>query len=580
MIERLRRKKVVQWSLAYLAGGWLVFQVLDVVAEPWDMSSALVRGAQFVLTVGFLAAVVIAWFHGERGRQRVGGVEALLLAGLGVVAIAGLSVVTRSGPDTETTGRLLAAEPYFPLERDRPAIAVLPLTSPGASPDDAYFAEGIHEELINRLTRISSLIVIARTSVMRFADGQTSAREIGQQLGTGFVLEGSARRVESRVRVTAQLVEAATEQPVWAETYDLELTVDNLFDIQIDVAERLAAALQLELTPSDRLGIEDRPTGNLQAYESYLLGRVAWARRTPESHQEAVSHLTRATELDPTFAKAYSALAEAYVLQPWFSTAYQTDAALARTEEVARRALALDPSLGEAHTALGLVREFQYDWAGAEEEFLRAIEKTPEYSTAHHWFANMLSRRGRSEEGLAHIRRAYELDPLSLIINQDVGFNLNLAGERTAALNQFGRVLQLDPDYPTTTMVYARALLAEERFDEAKKYFERWATLTGNNPAALGRLADAFRARFETGREQPLPDGVQIEGTFPPYALTMTYMALGQHERALETLESAFAEGQFGVTLGLRSGFYDPIREDPRFIAIAEVVGLGLPEGH
>jgi len=576
IIDRLKRKKLVQWSLAYATVSWLAIQVLDTVAEPWGVSPFVVRGIQFVVAVGFVAAVIVAWFHGEQGRQRVGSVEALLFLGLAVIAVAGLSIVTRNGPDSEMPSEIMATDPYFSLERDRPAVAILPLTSLSAVPGDAYLAEGIHEELINRLTKLSALIVISRTSVMRFADGQTGVREIGKQLGVNYVLEGSARRSANRIRVTSQLVDTEKEQPIWAETYDLEFTVDSLFDIQIDVAHRIASALELEVTPTDRTRLETRATRNLKAYESYLLGRVAWAKRTPENLEESIDHLRRATELDPTFGLAYSALAEAFILQPFFSGKYETDVALARTEEFARGALSLDPNLGQAHTALGLVREFQFDWTGAEEQFLLAIQKTPEYATAHHWYANMLSRRGRFVAGLAHIRKAYELDPLSLIINQDMGYNLHLAGQNEAALRQYERTLQLDPEYTTTTLVYAWALISGNRFDEARTVLERWAVLAGRNPTVLRRLADAARAHHETGLQQEIPQGLDVEEGFPPYFIPHVYLSLGHPEQALDLLEQALDDGNFGILMGLSSPVYDSVRQDPRFVAVAQSVGIGL----
>ncbi|MEQ8331026.1 MAG: tetratricopeptide repeat protein [Longimicrobiales bacterium] len=576
VLDRLKRTKLVQWAIAYSAGAWLVLQVLGEIGEPWGLSAALQRGIQFELVVGFLATLVLAWFHGEKGRQTVGPVEGMLLVGLALTAVVGFSVAARFDPGIRGLDGLLGAEPYFALERDRPAIAVLPLSGTGAGPGDADFAEGIHQELINRLTGIPSLVVIARR-VMRFADGRTGAREIGAQLAADYLLEGSARRTADRIRVTAQLVEARTEQPVWGESYDLEFTVENLIDIQIDVARRIAGALELELSPSVRAGLEERPTQILAAYESYLLGRVAWSRRTPASLEEAVAHLTRATELDPTFAEAYSALAEAYVLQPFFSADYASDVALARTEAVAERALALDPGLGEAHTALGLVREFRYDWERAEEEFRLAIAKSPEYATAHHWLANMLSRRGRPEEGLAHIQRAYELDPLSTIINQDVGYNLGLAGRLEAALRQYARTLALDPDYAGTTLIYAHALLEGGRVDEARASFERWAILSGADPVAIAELVDSFVAYRRSGQRQAPPPGLDLETTFSPYGLQRTYLALGDRERAIEVLRSAFDEGRFGITLDISGSHYDSLRDDPRFIAIARTIGLGLP---
>jgi len=576
IIDRLKRKKLVQWSLAYATGAWLAIQVLDTVAEPWGISPFVVRGIQFVVAVGFVAAIIVAWFHGEQGRQRVGSVEALLFLVLAVATMAGLSIVTRNGPDAGMPGGVMGADPYFSLERDRPAVAVLPLTSLSAVPEDAYFAEGIHEELINRLTKLSALIVISRTSVMRFADGQTGVREIGKQLGVNYVLEGSARRAANRIRVTSQLIDTEKEQPVWSETYDLEFTVDNLFDIQIDVANRIASALELEVTPTDRIRLESRATDNLQAYESYLLGRVAWGKRTSESLEESITHLRRATELDPTFGLAYAALAEVFVLQPFFSSAYKTDVALARAEESAKRALSLDPNLGQAHTALGLVREFQFDWAGAEDEFLFAIEKAPEYATAYHWYANLLSRRGRFQEGLAYIRKAYELDPLSVIINQDIGYNLNLSRQNEAALRQYERALQLDPEYATTTLVYAWALVVSNRFDEARTALQRWAVIAGRNPAVVGSLADAAQAYQETGMRQEIPEEFDVEEGFAPYFLPHVYLALGHPEQALDLLEQALDDGQFGILMGLSSPVYDGVRQNPRFVAVARSVGIGL----
>ena len=576
MFDRLKNKKLVQWSLAYATGGWLAIQVLDTVADPWGISPLVVRGIQFVIGVGLVAAIIVAWFHGEQGRQRVGGLEALLLLGLAAVAVTGFAIVTRSGGEPGVSAVSKTADPYFPLDRDRPAIAILPLTSLSGSPEDAYFAEGIHEELIHRLAKLSSLIVISRTSVLRFADGQTSVGDIGKQLNVNYVLEGSARRSANRVRVTSQLIDVEKEEPVWAETYDLEFTVENLFDIQIDVAHRISSALQLEISPAERTRLEARPTQNLQAYESYLLGRVAWAKRTPESLEESIIHLSRATELDPTFGLAYSALAEAYVLQPFFSDAYDPEAALARAEESARRALNLDPNLGQAHSALGLVQEFRFDWAEAEDEFLLAIEKSPEYATAHHWYANMLSRRGRSVEGLAQIRKAYELDPLSLIINQDVGYNLELDRQIEAALRQYERTLQLDPDYPTTTIVYAWALLSEGRYDEARSALERWAVLSGGNPDVLGQLVDAARAYRETGLPQELPKGLDIKNGFVPYFAPHVYLSVGYPELALDLLETALEERKFSILMGLNSPIYDGVRHEPRFVAIAQKVGIGL----
>jgi TolB-like protein len=571
-LHRLKERKLIQWALAYLASAWVVAQVAADIAEPWGWSPFVLRALQIVLAGGFVAALVLAWYHGEQGRQRPTMWEVVLLAGLAVIAGAGVFSV-RPGPSD--AGEPPSSAPPFTLDRNRPAIAVLPLKNISPDPSDAYFADGIHEEIITRLAKISSLVVIARTSVMRFADGQTGVTEIGRQLGTTFVLEGSARMLEDRVRVTVQLIDAKTQGPVWAESYESELTVASLFDIQIDLAEQITGALELELTPRDRTRMERRPTESLEAYQSYLLGLAAWRRRTPESLAETIEHFRDAIEVDSTFALPYAGLAEAYAAQPWYLKG-DSEAMLERGEANARQALQFDPSLGGVHASLGLIKEMRYDWEGAEEEFRRATELSPEYATGHHWYANMLSRVGRFDEGQAEIRKAYELDPLSSIINQDVGYNLSLAGDLEGAARQYRRALELNPEFPTTTMVFANTALVLGEFDEARDAFVKWAELTDNDPALIASLADGARSFAETGEPQPAPPGLDLEAVLPPFAIAPTYIHLGDYEEAVRAVERAFAEGQFAVTLGIGGPTFDPIRSDPRFQAVARWVGLGL----
>jgi len=383
--------------------------------------------------------------------------------------------------------------------------------------------------------------------------------------------------VGNRVRVTTQLIDAETEVHLWSETYDREFTVENLFDIQSDVANRIARAMQVELTSDERSEISRQPTESLDAYQAYLLGRVALRRRTPEAFEEAIHHFGEAIRFDSLYALAYSGLASVYGLQPWYSTEYGTEEGLALAEATAERALELDPSVGEAYTMLGLISEFRYDWDRAEEEFRLAVRASPDYATAHHWYANLLSRRRRFDEGMEHIRRAYELDPLSPIINQDVGYNLALAGDLESAVAQYRYALELEPEFPTTTLVYAYSLLQIGSYDEARSALSRWATLTNQNPALVSMIVDLSRRYRETGETPPLPPELDVERVFPPYSVAPLYMVLGRHEQAIETIERAAAEGLFAVTMGISTPLFDPIRSDPRFLAVARRLGLGMP---
>ncbi len=575
LLDRLKRRKLIHWSMAYLAAAWVVVQVASEIAEPWGWSPAVLQALQILLAVGFLATLVVAWHHGEKGRQRPPLSEIVLLSALGITAVIAVLSVRPDGSTRDRGSGEPPGAPLLTLERTQPTIAVMPLKNISPDPSNAYFAEGMHEEIITRLARISSLVVIARTSVMRFADGQTGISEIGAQLGAAFVLEGSARVSGDQVRVTVQLIDVETRGPVWAELYARALTVGDLFDIQIDLAERITDALEVELTPRDRTRVQQRPTRSLEAYQSYLLGLAAWRRRTAESLEETIRHYEVAIAVDSSFALPHAGLAEALAAQPWYQNRLDSEAALREGQAHAERALELDPSLGGAYASLGLMKEMLYDWVGAEEDFRRAIEISPEHATAHHWYANMLSRLGRFEEGQAEIRRAYELDPLSGIINQDVGYNLALAGDLAGAARQYRRALDLNPEFPTTTMVLANTALDLHEFDEARDAFTRWAEMTGNDPDLLGALADRSRAFAETGDPQPPPPGLDLEAVLPPFAVAPTYIHLGLHEEAVRAVERAFAEGQVAVTLGLGTPTFDPIRSDPRFQAVARWVGVG-----
>ncbi|HSH74695.1 MAG TPA: tetratricopeptide repeat protein [Longimicrobiales bacterium] len=575
LLDRLKRRKLIHWSMAYLAAAWVVVQVASEIAEPWGWSPAVLQALQILLAVGFLATLVVAWHHGEKGRQRPPLSEIVLLSALGITAVIAVLSVRPDGSTRDRGSGEPPGAPLLTLERTQPTIAVMPLKNISPDPSNAYFAEGMHEEIMTRLARISSLVVIARTSVMRFADGQTGISEIGAQLGAAFVLEGSARVSGDQVRVTVQLIDVETRGPVWAELYARALTVGDLFDIQIDLAERITDALEVELTPRDRTRVQQRPTRSLEAYQSYLLGLAAWRRRTAESLEETIRHYEVAIAVDSSFALPHAGLAEALAAQPWYQNRLDSEAALREGQAHAERALELDPSLGGAYASLGLMKEMLYDWVGAEEDFRRAIEISPEHATAHHWYANMLSRLGRFEEGQAEIRRAYELDPLSGIINQDVGYNLALAGDLAGAARQYRRALDLNPEFPTTTMVLANTVLDLHEFDEARDAFTRWAEMTGNDPDLLGALADRSRAFAETGDPQPPPPGLDLEAVLPPFAVAPTYIHLGLHEEAVRAVERAFAEGQVAVTLGLGTPTFDPIRSDPRFQAVARWVGVG-----
>ncbi|NIN70654.1 MAG: tetratricopeptide repeat protein [Gemmatimonadetes bacterium] len=569
-LSRLRERKLAQWALAYLAGAWLIFEATEVLAGPWNLSPTFQRGVHLLLGIGFIIMLVLAWYHGEKGRQHVSGPELLIIAAL--LAVAGF-IVTVVAPTEEASDRSLSTGLTEP-ERLLPAVAVLPFDNISPNPEDAYFADGMQEEIITQLQKVSGIAVISRTSTMRYRENPPPVREIATQLGVDFVLEGSARKAGERVRLTVQLIDAGRDEHLWADEYDRDLTAGDLFEIQSDLALRITGALTGELSPEEKARIETPPTLNLEAHDEYFRGRYEWNKRTPEGFSAAIQHFQRATELDSTFAHAYAGLADTYVLLPIYIEDVDSRALYREAESAAQRALSLDATLAEAHVPLGGVRMWaHYDWIGAETRFLQAIELSPAYATAHHWYSLALSVLGRHEEALAEARRALQLDPLSVVINQNLAQNLRWAGDYEAAISQFERTLELSPEFPPTFFWMAESLLWARRFDDARHPLGRFFELTGGAPETASRLVDLVVEYDRSGSPAPIPPDIEAAAGDRPGRLFQIYALAGQREKTLEWLERAYERRRSGI-LVLKDPAYDFLRDDPRFIALMRNINL------
>ncbi len=452
-------------------------------------------------------------------------------------------------------------------------IAVLPFENLSGA-DEEYFSEGITQDVNTQIAKIGDFVVIAHGSAQRAQNSGQGYREMAEQLGVDYLVDGSVSRAGDRVRITAALVDPETNEQLWANDYDRELSVAHIFTIRSEIAQQVANALDVTLSPTQEAELSARPTDNLQAYQEYLRGVFFWEKRTIEAFDSAVVHFERAIALDSEFALAYAGLADIHLVRPWFSVQYSNREGLELSEEAARRAIALDPTLGQPHATLGLAREWQFEWGPAEVEFRRSIELDPEYAPARHWYALLLGRLGRHEEARVEIRRSLELDPLSPIINQDVGYVLLLAGESEAGIRQYQRTLELDPDFSTTRLALARRFLEAGRFDEGRDALGQWAEDVGQDPSLVSALADLAASYAESGERPVIPAAVDLESTFPPYIIAPLYMVLGHDEAALDYLERGYDQSAFGVLNGLTLPTYDRIRSDPRFADLARKTGL------
>jgi TolB-like protein/Flp pilus assembly protein TadD len=409
--SRLGERKLVQWALAYLAGAWAVLEVLGYVGDQFGWP-ALVGQVLIVFALfGFCIALVLAWFHGEKGRQRVSGPELVLVITLLLAAGVAAALLRSRAAEAEGGSIAMATSP-LPGD-DRPSVAVLPFLNLSADPDDAYLADGIHDEVLMELAKVGGLRVISRTSVMRYKASQQNLRQIGSELGAGFILEATFQRIRDRLRVTAQLIRAAQDEHVWAESFDEEFSLDNVLDIRTRIACGIAEALQATLTPAEQALVGARHTDNLAAYEAYFLGRYFQHRPhfTVEDLERALAEFTRAVELDSTFAMAWLELANTHAQEVFYWTdASEERRSLAR--RAADKAMALNPTSPEAHLKLGLFHLWlDRDTDAALRELTLAEEGMPNSQELHEARAVVFEVQGRFEEAVREIKVALTLSP-------------------------------------------------------------------------------------------------------------------------------------------------------------------------
>ena len=395
LLDRLKERKLVQWALAYIAGGWIVLQVLDVTAEPWGLSGGVVRAAQAVVVVGLFITLILAWYHGDQGRQRVSGPEILIIAGLLVVA--GLL----SPRFIESDGEPAQAEVSAETESDapiQPSVAVLPFVNMSGDPDNEYFSDGITEELLNALAQLPGVRVPARTSSFAFKGQNLPIQEIASRLSVAHVLEGSVRRDEGTVLITARLSDPRTDSQVWSDTFERDL--DDIFAIQRDIATAIADQLQIALAGGQLTTVAAGGTESPEAHEAYLRGRFLWNQRTPESLLASIDEFQRAVELDPSYAQAWSGLADAYLVFMNNHGGVGDVDLISQGLDFAERAVEIAPDLGMAHASLAGGYLLTGEWAGAERSFERAVALSPQYATAYHWYGQLLGSTGRSGEAI------------------------------------------------------------------------------------------------------------------------------------------------------------------------------------
>jgi len=567
LLQRLKERKLFQWSLAYLAGAWLVFQGIEVLAEPWNLSGAVQRSIHVLLGVGFFVTLILAWYHGEKGRQRVSGVELLILTC--ALVIAGL-LVTILKPRAGGEAEVLAPSALTVSESGRPSVAALPFDHWSGLEEDRWFTDGMHEQILTQLSKVGGLSVRGRTSAMAYRDSPKNLREIGRELNARYVLEGSVFREGETVRITVQLIDAQQDEHLWAENYDRDLSVESLLAVQSDVAGRVAQSLRAELTPDERARIEARSTDNLQAYDLYLLGRHYWNKFGQEDIEKAIEYFKQAIAEDPEFALAHAGLADAYLT---LALGHGTGAAdpgetLRKAKGAVSRALDIDDQLSEAHMVSGSIKHwFDNEYAEAESELRRAIELSPSNAQARERLGMLLLILRRYDEAIASARRAQELDPASPIITTDLGWTLHHAGRFDEAAEQARALIDRFPDFVMGYVLLCDALTFQGEYGPAIMTCETAWTMSGH-PVALAFLA---RANFLDGNES---EARRIEAQIKdlarerfvsPLDMARLYAGIGEDELAIEWLRRG-VEMRVGLITGIGvDRTFEHLRRYPEF---------------
>lgn len=581
----LKRRNVYKVAVAYAVVGWLLVQVATQVFPFLEIPAWVVRLVIVLVAIGFPIALIIAWAfeltpEGIKRTEDVGPAQKpsrshawIYIAVIGAALSAGLFFLGRYTAQNRTSQSPASTAPIEAATFPAKSIAVLPFDNLSRDPDNAYFTEGVQDEILTRLAKVADLKVIARTSTQKFKSAPENLSDIAKQLGVANILEGSVQKVNDQVRVNVQLVNALTNAHLWAEIYDRKLT--DIFAVESDIAKAIADALQAKLTGSEKKMMAAQPTTDMTAYELYHKGRSLWEKRSGDNLPKAIAFYEQAIARDPNYALAYAGLANAYVILPFWAGVDRVDAN-AKAKEAAFKGLRLDSNLAEAHLALGKVYFFEIDLAASLREYQRAIELKPNDAAAHHWFGNdTLVALGRIEEAIAEGKRAVELDPLSPVINADLGTTYYYAHRFDESARQLRKTLEIDPTFFYAHHNLGIALQGSGDLTGAIAEYEKAKQLSDNLFISTLWAAAKAQAGDKDAALQMLGelDKINQRREGAAYYRALLYLSLKNKDEAVRWLEQGFKDGDGGNISWVKvDPLLDPLHGEPRFEALVQKV--------
>jgi TolB-like protein/Tfp pilus assembly protein PilF len=572
----LKRRNVYKVAIAYAVIAWLLMQIATQVFPFLEIPNWAIRLVIMLLALGFPIALVIAWAFeltpeglkrtesADREPAKPSRTKAWIYLVIVATALSvGLFFIGRYTASKVSAGSGSLAK----------SIAVLPFENLSEDKANAYFADGIQEEILTRLAKIADLKVISRTSTQRYPSKPGNLAEIAKQLGVANILEGSVQKAADQVRVNVQLVNAQTDSHLWADTYDRKLT--DMFAVESEIAKGIAETLQAKLSAAEKQLITTQPTSDMTAYELYLKGHLLWGKRGGDNIRQAIAFYEQAIARDLKYALAYAGLAEAQVLLPNYTATAPRDA-YPKAKTAALNALQLDDKLAEAHNALGQVLYANFDMAGSILEFQRAIALNPNYATAHQWYGNCpLAALGRFDESIAQGKRAIELDPLSPVINSDLGENLINARRYDEAIAQLRKTLEIDPAFYNAHYNLGVALQLKGDMPAAIAEYTKAQQLSDHLVAPVLLAAAKAQSGDKDAAERMLAELEELSRhrDVRAYWRALLYLSLGNRDEAIRWLEQSTAnyEGPH-ITWIKVDPMLDPLRGDPRFEGLVQKV--------
>jgi TolB-like protein/Tfp pilus assembly protein PilF len=574
--SELRKRNVFRVGIAYAVIAWLLAQVADLVLDAFPSSDWVMQAILLVLALGFPIALFLAWAFEvtaegivreedvDRSRPRRPHRDALVIGTL-ILAVSLFAFV-----------RFIWFSDDPLLDVEQRSVAAIPFENLSGDETNLPFTRGVHDDLLTQLSKIGSIKTISRTSVLQYRGTTKTIPEIASELGVATILAGGVQRSGDRIRINVRLIDAATDEPLWAETYDKQLNAANIFAIQGEIATSIADALRATLTSNEQQRLAVVPTRNLEALDTYFLGKQLLEERNVRSLQAAIEYFMQVIELDPEFALAWSGLADAYMILPEYTTKIDLELVQEKSVAAATRALELDPEIPEVLASMAWNRLIHdYDWAEAETLLRRALEIQSNNTSALHWLSHVLSWQGEHAEAIRWAKRAVEVDPHSTLMPMNLSYIYMDAGDFEESIRIANETWERDPYYGETMGNLFLTYLRAERPAEAAKAMQLWAVSTDRDVEAVNQIGRLF-IRHHRGESDQLSRDLLDRAEFVLEDLGQIYAFFGDAENTLAALEQGVRErsGARNVLSMKVNPLYDFLRGDPRFIELMHRAGL------